>query len=137
MTDCRVAEKRKHYFKQLGHPIAEGDIFVLQSCNCQYNSHLNSIRAIIFVSLLTSTILEAEVGEPPHIAQSNRVGNAGEGKVELAAPGPPLIDLPVLLLRLQLGLISSLVPSLVYQDVERFGQLFPLGHQDHCDCWRD
>ena len=56
---------------------------------------------MIFVSLLTSTILETEVGEPPDIAQSNRVGNAGEGEVELAAPGPPLIDLwgSVLLLR--------------------------------------
>lgn len=39
----------------------------------------------------TASILEAEVREPPDVAQPDGVGDAGHGEVELAAPGPALV----------------------------------------------
>ena len=39
---------------------------------------------------LTSAVLEAEVGEPPDVAESDGVGDAAHGEVELRVPRSPL-----------------------------------------------
>ena len=61
-------------------------------------------------SLLSSAVLEAEVGEPPHVAQADSVGHAGEGEVPLAAPGASLSSLLAALAgraNLSLGIVGS------------------------------
>ena len=46
-----------------------------------------------FLPLLTSSISEAEVGEPPDVAQADGVAHHGEEEVQLAAPLLPLRDI--------------------------------------------
>ena len=56
------------------------------------------------LSFLTS-MLVAEVGEPPDIAESNGVAEAGEEEVALVAPGAPLCLLLIVIVvcRRQVG----------------------------------
>ena len=44
----------------------------------------------MFIKIITSSILETEIGEPPDVAKAHCVRDAREGKVPLAAPGPSL-----------------------------------------------
>ena len=85
-------------------------------------------RSILRVAL-TSSIFEAKVREPPHVAKAYCIGDAGKGKVELTSPSSPLIHLflccLLLFLLSHLGLVAFL--GLVYQDVERLCQLLLLG----------
>ena len=46
--------------------------------------------------LLTASILEAEVGEAPDVAEADGVGDAGEGEVVLASPAAALVLLLLL-----------------------------------------
>ena len=39
---------------------------------------------------LTASVLEAEVGEPPDVAEADGVGDAAHGEVELGVPDAPL-----------------------------------------------
>ena len=40
----------------------------------------------MFIKIITSSILETEIGKPPDIAKTHCVRDAREGKVPLAAP---------------------------------------------------
>ena len=70
--------------------------------NYSDTSFVNAIREIIFTAqlqdscVLTASILEAEVGEAPDIAEADGVGDAGEGEVVLAAPAAALVLLLLL-----------------------------------------
>ena len=52
---------------------------------------------------LTSSILVAEVGEPPDVAEPDGDGDAREEEVELVAPLPPRRALPLVTLHMDLG----------------------------------
>ena len=40
---------------------------------------------------LTTTVLEAEIGEPPNVTKANGIGNTGHDKIPLGTPGTPLL----------------------------------------------
>jgi hypothetical protein len=40
---------------------------------------------------LTTTVLEAEIGEPPNVTEANGIGNTGHDKIPLGTPGTPLL----------------------------------------------
>ena len=48
------------------------------------------VNIVLGEIFFTSSILEAEVGEPPDVAEAHGVGDAGEGEVPLAPPGATL-----------------------------------------------
>ena len=66
---------------------------------------------------LTSAVLEAEVGEPPDVAESDGVGDAAHGEVELRVPRSPLGR--------QAARVAAVAPSAAAD------QVAALVHDDH------
>ena len=141
MHRCKKCYNCNCYLKQLDHP--QRLLNTISLANVQI--HIFSTALILLVSAgimarrsilrvaLTSSIFEAKVREPPHVAKAYCIGDAGKGKVELTSPSSPLIHLLLCCLLLfllsHLGLVAFL--GLVYQDVERLCQLLLFGDNHH------
>lgn len=72
---------------------------------------------------LTSSVLEAEVGEPPDIAEPHSVGDTREDEVPLAGPGAALL---LLLFLTALAVFARLAPA--HRPVEQRQEILLYDH---------